>query len=189
MTVDKIFLQLVEDIIAGARKKDRHGWSVGKFRAIRELPADLRGEFGEKFIVKLLTQIGKEVIHSQTTDASEKHWDLIEGGITLEVKTATLGTSTSSFQHENLEKERRCDGIIFVDIAPNDLYITCQPKYTINWSALHRRRTGISYKWDFSLKKVQQNKVQSLADFTRIYTTMITQIKEYKQKKKAFPSK
>ena len=187
--VDKIFLRIVTKKIELAKKKDKHGWAIGTFQAIRDLPADLHGEVGELFVAELLRQMKKEIKHPQTTDSVEKHWDLMEGDTSLEIKTATLGTSTSTFQHENLEKDRRCDGIVFVDIAPNDLFITCQPKHTIDWRTLHHRRTGISYKWDFSLKKVQHNKVRMLEDFASIYAAMIAEITEYKQKKRRSSSK
>ena len=43
---------------------------------------------------------------------------------TVEIKTARLGSSGSSFQHELGETPWKAEFIIFLDIAPNKMYIT-----------------------------------------------------------------
>lgn len=163
------------------RAKDKHGWLDGKFAKIRHLQADNRGAVGEVFVVALLTAIGKKVKHTKRTDPQNKQWDIVADGIRLEVKLATIGASSTTFQHEHLEKERQYDGIIFVDVAPNDIYITCVAKRDIDWSKLHRRRHGIEYKWTFSLSKIKGNKMTTLADFAAAYDKMVARITSAKQ--------
>ena len=162
---------LIADEAARQAGLDKHGWRAGKFKLMRELQTDKRGDVGEEFVVWMLTQIGKEAFCSSRTDPTRKHWDIYvkDDDISLEVKTATLGYATNNFQHENLEQNRDCDGIVFFDIAPSDLYITFMCKATFAWSAAHRRRHGIHFKKDLSLKWLRENNKQltSADDFAR----------------------
>lgn len=170
------------DTIAEIKQKDKHGWQSGVYHEIRYLQADKRGDVGERFIVKLLKEMGiKNVKHTSATDPENKHWDITADGITIEVKTATIGMSKSTFQHENLEKNRGCDMYIFCDITPNDVYITCLAKQEMNWKDMHHRRTGIAYKLDFPLNKIEDNKVVSLADFKRLYEKAAKDVLKHKR--------
>ncbi|MGI9337309.1 MAG: hypothetical protein ACR2P4_02210 [Gammaproteobacteria bacterium] len=166
------------------RAKDKYGWLDGEFAKIRQLQADNRGAVGEDFVVALLTAAGKKVKHTARTDPQNKQWDIVADGIRLEVKLATMGASSATFQHEHLEKDRQYDGIIFVDVAPDDIYIICVAKCDIDWSKLHRRRHGIEYKWDWTLSKIRGNKMTTLADFIAAYDKMarrITSAKGYRR--------
>ena len=132
---------------------DPHGWLDGEFSRIRKLQIDSRGDAGEHFVASVLRRMGKKVEHDSGTDSKKKHWDLTADGVKLEVKTATLGMSEPSFQHEGVEKDRGYDGIVFVDIAPDDVYISFMAKRDITWGRPHKRRYGKHYKIDFRLRK------------------------------------
>ena len=96
-------------------EKDKHGWKIGKHLIIRSMQPDKKGDLGENFIAWILEQAGKEAICTARPDPTYKQWDIKvkTDDITLEVKTATLGYGTPSFQHEGLEQNRLCDGIVF----------------------------------------------------------------------------
>lgn len=123
------------------------------------------------------------------TDPTKKHWDLRIDGITkLEVKTATLG-STLTFQHENLEKDRDFDGVVLLDVSPDTIYLTFAAKGSIPWTSkndrwtrnpkkLHRRRNGISYKWDLSLRDVEDRRVETIEDVRLGFEAMLKEIAE-----------
>ena len=136
-----------------SEKPDPHGWRGGEFADGRNLQIDSRGDAGEHFVASVLRRMGKKVEHDSGTDPKKKHWDLIADGVKLEVKTATLGMSKPSFQHEGVEKDRGYDGIVFVDIAPDDVYISFMAKRDITWGRPHKRRYGKHYKIDFRLRK------------------------------------
>lgn len=172
-------------------EKDKHGWSSGKHRVIRDMQPDKKGDLGEQFVAWLIEQTGRRTICSQRTDPTHKHWDIkVEtDDITLEVKTATLGYSTPSFQHEGLEQNRRCDGIVFFDIAPDKLYITCMCKHTFDWKSAHKRRTGIQIKKDLKLKQLESDnhEITSVADFERHYETMLQEILDWRERQRGKP--
>jgi len=95
------------------------------------------------------------------------------------VKFATITIGTGLFQHENLHPQRDFDGVLFIDVAPNEIYLTAVCKKDINWKKLHRRENGV-YKCDFSIKHIKDNKmpkfknhktglIGSLKDFFNIY--------------------
>jgi hypothetical protein len=79
----------------------------------------------------------------------------------VETKTARLGVS-NSFQHEKIKDSSYTDFIIFVDYAPNSIYLTilkasemdfsCEHKHPILGRKIHHRKKEDSYKFDISLK-------------------------------------
>ena len=174
--IKTIFHKALKAALETMRAKDKYGWLDGEFAKIRQLQADSRGAAGEDFVVALLTAAGKKIQHTGRTDPQNKQWDIVADGIRLEVKLATMGASNPTFQHEHLEKDRQYDGIVFVDIAPDDIYITCVAKCDMDWSKLHRRRHGIEYKWDWSRSAIQNNKMTTLADFVAAYDKMVERI-------------
>ncbi len=182
--IKPVLHRALRDALEVLRGKDKHGWLGGEFIEIRRMQADNRGSVGEDFVVALLQMLGKTVTHTGRTDPQNKQWDIVADGIRLEVKLATLGANTPTFQHENLEKDRQYDGIVFVDVAPNDIYITCVAKCDIEWNKLHRRRHGIHYKMDWTLSKIKENKMETLGDFSAAYEKMAQRIisaKEYRR--------
>jgi len=53
-----------------------------------------------------------------------------------------------------LKKDGDYDGILFLGVAPNDLYIKFVRKDNIPFHILHnreKRKTGRGYKWDFKV--------------------------------------
>ncbi len=180
------FNKIINKKLRDMRSQDKHGWHDGKFKKIRSIQTDNRGDVGELFIVHLLKSIGKKVKHTAATNPQLKQWDIVveTDDLTLEVKTASLGITTPSFQHENLEKDRNYDGLILLDIAPNNLYLTCLCKECIDWKNPHRRRSSTFYKMDLKLKDVQEREIKTLDDFERIYNEMKDCINSHKAKRK-----
>ena len=150
---------IAEGIKRESERPDPQGWRGSKFATGRNLQIDSRGAAGEHFVASVLRRMGKKVEHDSRTDSKKKHWDLIADGVKLEVKTATLGMSEPSFQHDGVEKKRGYDGLVFVDIAPDDIYISFIAKRDVHWKRFHNRRYGIHYKMDFRLFKGEKDKV------------------------------
>lgn len=184
MSIHDKLTQFVAVEIASLEKKDKHEWLSGKFKDMRILQPSKRGDVGEAFIVWLLKESGRDAKCPPSTDPTHKQWDIFvhSDDISLEVKTATLGFTNATFQHENLEQNRNYDGLVLLDIAPNELYITCFCKHTIDWSRQHRRRTGIQYKKDLRLSKMGENRLESIEDFEKHYSRMLDEIMEWRKR-------
>ncbi|MGI9306467.1 MAG: hypothetical protein ACR2P5_04095 [Gammaproteobacteria bacterium] len=179
--------EIFEDVLNSQIEKQKSGsrWKPdSRFaRARNELQPDSRGQVGEEFVAAVLTRLGHSVKNKQTTDPENKQWDLVvDEKHRWEIKTATMGKKSSNFQHENIYKERGYHGIIFVDIAPDDLYISFVPKHKIPWKNLHRRKDSNFYKWDFSVQKIKNCKMAVLADFRRGYDSAVALIDAHLEK-------
>lgn len=155
-------------------KNDSH------FAKIQLLQADKRGQAGEEFIVCMLEKLGYTVQHTSRTDPQNKQWDLVVDNLhTWEIKTATVGRTGRNFQHENIYRERDYHGIIFLDVTPDNLYVTFMPKHLINWKKLHRRKDSVFHKWDFTLSRLQNKRIDSLEDFAKSYKAVTEEINRY----------
>lgn len=186
--VARIVTGVIQEAADNARK-EASPWDNALYGGIKELEIDARGRIGERIVVALLTAAGRAVSHSDAT-SEDKHWDLMCDGLTYEVKGATLGKNGVTFQHENIYKTRLYDGLIFVDIAPNDIYITGHAKKSIVWGDLHHRKDSSFYKWDTHLRAtrkhpVLQNRIGDLQDFVRIFTRLEAEIRAHKARGKA----
>lgn len=164
-------------------------WVSGIFRMIKGLSTDNRGDLGESYIKSVLEYLRYTVEKSKETDRTKKHWDLkINTGATFEIKTATIGKKGNMFQHESIEKDRNFDILVLLDIAPDAIYLTVAPKKTLpfteknkNWTVnpkkMHRRATGIHYKWDLSLKDVSGREIKTLEDAREMFEEALKQKK------------
>lgn len=151
---------------------------------ITKLEIDARGEAGENFMATCLRQNGHKVEIDRTTDPQNKSWDIrVDDTIMIEIKTATQGKKTKTFQHERIMVERPWHALALLDIAPEDIYLTLAPKntipvrkknnvWTVNEKKVHMRRSG-EIKWDFSLKDVHLRKVSSIDDIEKQYQELL----------------
>ena len=177
----RILTDLIEESIAHSGDT---AWDKGEFVRIRELQSYNRGDVGEKFIAEALIAIGHKADISPVTDPAKKHWDvLVDSKIKLEIKTATLGRG-KTFQHENIEKDKDFHALVLLDIAPNELYLTCAAKSTLPWTErnniwtntskkMHRRRISSVYKWDLNLADVLSRQIRSIEDIKEAYDSMV----------------
>ena len=181
--VRELLVSLIEKAVQSQPKTH---WDSGVFGAIKQLEIDSRGTLGETFIAVSLKDLGHTVSHNREKDVTKKHWDIrVDGEIDLEIKTATLDKQ-GKFQHESLTPTRNYQGLVLVDIVPNDVYVTFaahdalpwrRPNdiFTISNRKMHIRQDG-RYKWDLSLKDVisKNRKINSLADIENGYQEMLS---------------
>ena len=147
-------------------------WINSLYRSIRIFQIDARGKLGVTLIEDLLKDLGRTVVRNETDNL--KDWNLSCDGIKYAIKTATLGKDGSSFQHETIYKTRDYDALIFVDIAPNAIYISIYVKADIQWDKIHLRNVSDFYKWDTNIKVTRQNCianniVRTSADFDVLF--------------------
>jgi len=200
-TIKEIFLGEMRRTIRLA-ESEGNPWVKSPFGAMRtRLEIDSRGEVGERFVAQAMRLLRRSVEHSREIDAANKHWDVRCDGIAWEVKTATLTKGTSTFQHENVQKERNFDGIIFVDIAPQEIFVTFVPKFDIEFinrgpvrhrevqiSKVHeresKRRKGYLYKIDLKIPMLQGCRMESLSDFDAALREAEEKIRKFREQEK-----
>ena len=147
-------------------------WKGSKYEDITKLQSNNVGCVGETFIQTICEKIN---IKSNIDGIKEKkigggNGDGVILGKSVEIKTAHMGSSNSSFQHELGENPWNADYMIFVDISPENIYMTifknfdekfykskdkCKPYFPtkcITW----RKNKG-SFKLDTTLKINESN--------------------------------
>ena len=187
--VEKTFLDHATDLINKKHeiKQKRDIWCDSKWRKISELENDDVGGVGEEIIHSSCEKAGIDC------DIDGKKTKKIGGGIgdglingkSCEIKTARLGSSGSSFQHELGEVPWHADFMIFLDIAPDKMYLTifqnfteefykksgtdgskcepCFPTKSITW----RKQKG-AFKLDTTIKINEKNDYTFVIDETTI---------------------
>ena len=213
VTLDNIFLSTLASLDAKLKQNPPIWTPTCKFWNLMELTPDGLGEFGENFATTLLKELGKPYDIKCSTSTDVKEYDILithqlsRMSMGVEVKTATLGNSAPSFQHENIEPRRRFDAILFMDFAPDELYATfltkseipfdrCEPhnKLLPHPGPIHQRkeRSGV-YKWDFKIpgprskqNGVLMNRVSTIEDFLSKYRNMESRYLKLTEPKRDF---
>lgn len=115
-----------------AQKQKRNIWEDSKWKYIAELENDDVGSVGEEIINQFcyLAGIECDIDGTKTKKLGGGEGDGKINGKSVEIKTARLGSSGSSFQHELGELPWKANYMIFLDIAPDKMYITIFPNFT-----------------------------------------------------------
>ena len=184
--LDKILLEILGRVIV---EDSPEKWKNAKFLNQRKISIDKRGSVGERFFAETLLKLYPRRI--EYNDGDQGDWDLKINKIKFEIKTSTLDKS-NKFQNEGLKKDGDYDGILFLGIAPNDLYIKFIKKSDIDFdnlvvksntgiTHLHNRgkdekkekATGAGYKCDFKISEMKE--IKTLDDikneFERVFIT------------------
>lgn len=96
-------------------------WKNAKYLKQRMIQIDKRGSVGERFFAEVLLRLYPRRI--EYNDGDQGDWDLKINKIRFEIKTSTLGKDGKKFQNEAIKTDGEYDGILFLGIAPNNLYI------------------------------------------------------------------
>ena len=114
------------------KKQKRDIWDNSKWKNISELENDDVGGVGEEIIHEFCkkAQIVSDIDGTKTKQKGGGIGDGKIKGATCEIKTARLGSSEISFQHELGEVPWNAKYMIFLDIAPEKMYITIFPNFT-----------------------------------------------------------
>lgn len=139
-----------------AIQNSKSTWANTQFAAINELKPDYSGKVGERLLAELCKRCGIDHLYvDNDKNSKDGTYDIIILGKKIEVKTARLGVQ-NGFQHENLHADG-CDFHIFVDVKPEEFYLTVLPKFDVKFKhpVLGRKphlRKGTSdvYKFDWN---------------------------------------
>jgi len=126
-----IFKQSLEEQYEKKQKRDI--WENSEWKHIAELENDDTGKVGESVINGWCQKAG---IPSNIDGSKTK--ELNGGGKgdgpinnkSVEVKTARMGSSGDSFQHELGENPWNAEFMLFLDIAPDKMYLTIFPNFS-----------------------------------------------------------
>ncbi len=199
MQISDIILAKIHEVI-DRKPKAKFNWHNSLYEKIQFISLDDKGDVGEEITYDILKNRGCKVKHEKGVTGETKGWDLESNRVKIEVKLATITVGTGGFQHENLEAQRDFDAILFIDVAPNEIFLTVVKKKDILWRKLHRRINGV-YKCDFSIKNIKENNISKFSsyktgliktdeDFYNIYKYLETPSKDKKLNKKIkLPSK
>ena len=108
------------------KKKKRNIWENSMWSHIADLENDDVGKAGERIIAEFCNRgnIPSEIDGLKTKELGGGVGDGTINGKTVEIKTARPGSNNSSFQHELGECPWVADYMIFLDIAPEKMYLT-----------------------------------------------------------------
>ena len=156
-------------------------WKNAKFLKQRMIQIDKRGSVGERFFAETLLKLYPRRI--EYNDGDQGDWDLKINRMKFEIKTSSLDKN-NKFQNEGLKQNGDYDGVLFLGIAPNDLYIKMIKKKDIDFDNLilktetgdihlHNRgkdnssknATGAGFKCDF--RPENMIKVKTLEDIKK----------------------
>jgi hypothetical protein len=175
--VKKSVLKKVDDILS-RKKTQKFVWNDSIFEDIKTyLSIDERGQLGEEIIYDICKGNSRlNVIYDSSVTDAEKGYDIIINDKKIEIKTATITSNSGMFQHEHLEAQRDYDFILFLDIAPNEVFLTLVKKEDVVWkikkgdannnkTAIHRRPNG-DYKCDFNINHIKTNNIPKFRNFS-----------------------
>lgn len=118
-------------------KKSKNKWNnTDLFYNIKTLSIDQRGRIGEHFLLDIFKKLNMNVKY---VDNSHGDWDIEVNDFKIEIKTATLDVN-NKFQHEGIKESKMWDIIAFLDISPNEIYITFINKNDFEFGLLEQTK-------------------------------------------------
>ena len=138
-----------------------------KYAKYRQIEIDKRGSFGERLFKDAFGRIYHRRSDITYQDGDQGDWDIKLNGWKFEVKTSSLDVN-KKFQNEGLKQVGDYDGVMFLGVAPEQLFVKFVKKDDIPFDELHNReqaKTGRGWKWDFKLGEMTP--VDSLEDIQK----------------------
>lgn len=138
-----------------------NAWKSSPFESLNRLKNDYSGKVGERFVAKLCEIYN--IPHSYKEDQIKQQdgtYDIIIKNKLIEIKIARQG-NLGSWQHDCL-RDHGCDYFMFLDITPNEFYISIFPMFDLkkkhdlfDRKPHLRKETGGQYKFDFGPKTLE----------------------------------
>jgi len=119
-----IFTQMIEN--QKQKEESADIWKDSPYKDLVKLQSNNVGNVGETFIQKICDTCGIEaqVDGSKTKEFGGGAGDGLILGKTVEIKTSHRGCKSPNFQHELGEKPWKPDFMMFIDVAPECIYLT-----------------------------------------------------------------
>ncbi|MFA5838676.1 MAG: hypothetical protein WC849_01930 [Candidatus Paceibacterota bacterium] len=163
MDIRNIVLDKIKEIQT-RKPKSNFVWDGSLYQDIQRLTLDDKGQLGEEITVDILRSFNCNIIFDSSITDKVKGHDLISNDLKIEVKLATITVGSGLFQHDNLHPQRDFNAVLFIDIAPNEIYLTAVHKGDFVWKDMTRRENGL-YKYDFSIKHIKNKNIPKLKKY------------------------
>ena len=128
------FTTIATDLITKTyiQKQKPDIWGNSEWADISRLENDDVGRVGESIINTWCKEVGivSDIDGTKTKQVGGGCGDGTIKGETCEIKTARLGSSGTSFQHELGEVPWKAKYMVFLDIAPTKMYVTIFPNFS-----------------------------------------------------------
>jgi len=125
---------LLANLIMAQKNKEKKQdiWENSPFKDLATMQSNNVGNVGEGLIHNFCEQAGilVDVDGTKTKKLGGGAGDGIIKGKTVEIKTAVQGSRSPSFQHELGEMPWNAEYMAFIDISPQQLYLTIFPNFT-----------------------------------------------------------
>jgi len=186
---------LFTELIRVQRLKEENNdiWKDSPYKDFVKLQSNNAGIVGEKFIQNICSITGLEssVDGAKTKQIGGGYGDGIINGKSIEIKTAHQGSTSPSFQHELGEMPWNAQYMMFIDIAPQCIYLTlfanfteteyksgekcsrCFPSKSVTW----RKGKG-AFKLDTTVS-INETNIASGNTFKILQSTPFSEIKNF----------
>lgn len=128
----KMFHQIVDQTVTEMKNNFNNKWQDSPFAALVGPSNDERGYWGELLIYRLLTHYfpGIPLFWDKNSNTGNEDgvYDLIFKQKKTEIKTAFEGTTTNTFQHENIYAKKVWERLLLLDIIPTGLFFSVETK-------------------------------------------------------------
>ena len=105
-----------------------NAWFGSKFDIVNYLKIDSSGKLGLSFITTICNMSN---VDNEPKKYQEDGYTLIINNKKVVIKTARMDKN-KKFQHESLSNDDKYDYILFVDISPQNLYLTILKKFDLS---------------------------------------------------------
>lgn len=154
---------------------ERNIWKNSQFEGIDRLKIDYVGKIGEQYLHQLLSKlnISNDINGLKNRKVGGGKGDGLINNKYVEIKTARLGIG-NSFQHELGENPWNADFMLFLDISPNDIYLTILPNLTLEeyemgckyssfpTKKITKRKNKGNFKFDTTINLLKKNKTNTI---------------------------
>lgn len=148
-------------------------WVGSPFEFLQDLSSDEIGRWGENVAYSLINELTNyKVVWDKDKNIKNRDgsiYDIFVNLYRLETKTATKGTKSDKWQHENLYEENVWDKIIFIDVNLFGIYFTIMNHADIPFGdskhlLLNKKSTRHLSGWKFDLTLNQIKKLENNGD-------------------------
>ena len=162
-TYSNPFADLIDESVKEASERSLKVWDHSPFKPLIELSNDERGYWGEALLYKLISYYfpGLPIVWDKNSNTNNLDgiYDMIINNKATEVKTALEGTTTKTFQHENIYAAKVWKRLMLIDVIPTGIFFTVETPESMEqvflnlqhpvWKKKGTLRKGQTDKWKF----------------------------------------
>ena len=152
-----LFVQMIN--LQTQKEENADIWKNSPYKYIQKLQINNVGAVGETFMQNIcdICQIEAKIDGSKTKQLGGGLGDGLILNKSIEIKTSRRGSTISSFQHELAEIAWKSEFMVFIDVAPECIYLTIFKNFA---EEFYKRsaKSGAKCEPYFPTKRVTQRK-------------------------------